>query len=261
MVDSRRQLATPKDLSTGLILGRGTGSIGGSEKAEYGEAWMRICLRLRVELGEEVFSSWLRCLELEGVSDGHAQLSVPTKFLQSWIRSHYGDRILFTLAAEFPAVKRISIDVRSSTRPAIARAAAGNADLRPCSVMDTARERTAIPVAAISPAGSPQSAILHSKRSALSSRDEEGLAGSPLDRRLTFANFLVGSSNQLAHAAAQRVAFAPAGEPLHYNPLYFHASANRNCFQGKAAGDRYLCDRRYPIPPGQVDPARVLSYA
>jgi chromosomal replication initiator protein len=224
MVDSRRQLASPKDLSAGLILGRGAASTCGSDKAEYAEAWMRICLRLRAELGEEVFSSWFRCLELEGVSDGDALLSVPTKFLQSWIRSHYADRLLFTLAAEFPAVKRVSINVRSSARPAIARAAAGDGDLRPCSIVDTARERNSIQVAAVASAVTSQSATPHSKRPLLSSRDDEALTGSPLDRRLTFANFLVGSSNQLAHAAAQRVAFAAAGEPLHYNPLYFHAS-------------------------------------
>jgi chromosomal replication initiator protein len=45
-----------------------------------------------------------------------------------------------------------------------------------------------------------------------------------LDRRLIFSNFLVGSSNQLAHAAAQRIASAAPGDPLLFNPLYLHAS-------------------------------------
>ena len=50
------------------------------------------------------------------------------------------------------------------------------------------------------------------------------LSGSPLDRRLIFSNFLVGASNQLAHAAAQRLALAAPGDPLLFNPLYLHAS-------------------------------------
>ncbi len=54
--------------------------------------------------------------------------------------------------------------------------------------------------------------------------DAEIIAGSPLDRRLNFSNFLVGKSNQLAHAAAQRVASMAPDEPLLYNPLYLHAS-------------------------------------
>lgn len=225
MVESRRQLSRPEDLSAGLVLGRGTVIPGGSDKAEHGEAWMRICLRLRAELGEEVFSSWLRCLELDAVSGGDAYLSVPTKFLQSWIRSHYGDRILFTLAAELPAVKRVSINVRTSARPAAAREGAGISGLRPCNSADKAPDANPKAGSPLPAAVIPQTAILPTMRPAYpSSRDEEALTCSPLDRRLTFANFLVGSSNQLAHAAAQRVAVAAQGEPLHYNPIYFHAS-------------------------------------
>src|ERR1700730_12688456 len=222
MADARRQISNLRDLGEGLFSRVGLGGGGG---AGNGEAWMRICLRLRAELGEEVFLSWFRCLELDGLSDEDAYLSVPTKFLQSWIRSHYADRILLTLAGEFPAVKRISINVRSSARPAIARAAGGLPNLSSCSITDPARGRNKTPIAPVSPVGTPGSAMGHPKRPNLSqSSEEEALAGSPLDRRLTFANFLVGSSNQLAHAAAQRIAFAAVGEPLHYNPLYLHAS-------------------------------------
>src|ERR1700737_3868169 len=198
MADSRRQISNPKDLGERLFSRGGAGAGGG---ADNGEAWMRICLRLRAELGEEVFSSWFRCLELDGLSDEDANLSVPTKFLQSWIRSHYADRILLTLAGEFPAVKRISINVRSSARPAIARAAGGIPNLSPCSIMDPPRGRNQTPIAPVSPVGTPGSAMGHPKRSILSqSGEEDALTGSPLDRRLTFANFLVGSSNRLPPA-------------------------------------------------------------
>jgi chromosomal replication initiator protein len=46
--------------------------------------------------------------------------------------------------------------------------------------------------------------------------------GSPLDRRLNFASFLVGKSNALAFAAADRIASTPGATAL-YNPLYIHA--------------------------------------
>jgi chromosomal replication initiator protein len=86
------------------------------------EAWMRICRRLRLELGEDVFSSWFGCLELDALSGEDACLSVPTKFLKSWIQSHYTDKILQALVSEFPTIKRVSVNVRSSTRPAPPRA-------------------------------------------------------------------------------------------------------------------------------------------
>jgi len=83
---------------------------------------MRFCRRLRTELGEDVFSSWFGCLELDALSGRDAYLSVPTKFLKKWILFHYADRILAALASEFPAVKRVSINVRSSVRQVSAHA-------------------------------------------------------------------------------------------------------------------------------------------
>ncbi len=44
-------------------------------------------------------------------------------------------------------------------------------------------------------------------------------AGSPLDSRLTFDSFVVGKPNELAHAAARRVA---EGGPVSFNPLFLY---------------------------------------
>ena len=82
----------------------------------HGEAWARTCRRLRAELGEAVYSSWLARLELVRIESGVAHLSVPTKFLKSWIQSHYTDRIRLILASEFGAVDRLNVEVRSSMK-------------------------------------------------------------------------------------------------------------------------------------------------
>ncbi len=50
------------------------------------------------------------------------------------------------------------------------------------------------------------------------------MTGSPLDRRYTFENFLVGQSNAFAHAAVQQVARMRADDKPIYNPLYLHAA-------------------------------------
>jgi chromosomal replication initiator protein len=216
MPDLRRQISDPRDL------GETASSRGGAGK---GEAWMRIRRRLRAELGEEVFSSWFGCLELDALSDQDVYLSVPTKFLKSWIQSHYVDRILPTLASEFPAIKRVSINVRSSTRPATACATGGLPDLVAGAGTDSARGRDIASFAPSLPMGPSGVTTSSSKRPALvESCEAEGLTGSPLDRRLIFSNFIVGGSNQLAHSEAQRIAGAGPADPLLYNPLYLHAS-------------------------------------
>lgn len=221
MLEWRRQLNTTRDRSeANSPLKAGTTE----------EAWSRICRRLRAELGDDVFSSWFGRLELDGLSEANACLSVPTKFLKSWIQSHYADRILVALSSEFPEIKRLSIAVRSTTRPSSQRPSEP-ADYRQGCVerggrleksgIETACGLTAAParlemksVSAQTPDPGSLTPVDHS----------EALNGSPLDRRLNFSNFLVGRSNQLAHAAAQSVAFAAPDESLLYNPLYLYAS-------------------------------------
>ena len=179
--------------------------------------WNKVCRRLRAELGEDVFMSWFGRLELDGMVDGTAHLSVPTKFLKSWIQSHYTDRLLSVLHDEFPEITRLSIEVRSSSRSGpnrLPRAAEPqpetNAALRPYPGQEISQSAAH--------AEKPKASGL------CDAGDGDALTGSPLDRRLNFASFLVGRSNQLAHAAAQRVAAAGPSEPLLYNPLYIHAS-------------------------------------
>src|SRR5579864_4734336 len=88
--------------------GRGAGS------PPLGEAWRRCCDRLRAEVGDAVFSSWFGSLTLESVGSGQARLSVPTRFLKSWIVTHYAGRVASALNAEVGPVGQILISVRSS---------------------------------------------------------------------------------------------------------------------------------------------------
>ena len=67
------------------------------------EAWERVRRRLRAELGEDVFSSWFARLELAGILEGVAYLTVPTRFLKSWLEAHYAERLRLNCAAELPA--------------------------------------------------------------------------------------------------------------------------------------------------------------
>ncbi|MFN3890071.1 MAG: chromosomal replication initiator protein DnaA [Beijerinckiaceae bacterium] len=182
------------------------------EPARLNAAWARVCQRLRAEFGEDVYSSWFARLELDRVEGGIAYCSVPTKFLKSWIQSHYNDRLAPVVSAELPDVRSVSIDVR-----AVARRPAGRA------------EAHLVPATTPRPEESggtrvPPLRVEASVSSPLHGVEDNGLIGAPLDRRFTFDAFLVGDSNRLAHAAALRIANASAHEPAQYNPLYIHAS-------------------------------------
>lgn len=179
------------------------------------DIWARVKRRLRAELGEDIFASWFGRLELDAVVDGCAYLTVPTRFLKSWIESHYTDRVLTLYRAEAKNVERVMIGVRSTT------GREGTAQRR---LIEAAARPTAGPGASPAPVSAPAA---HEAKPVLPPHHEErsdasDLGGAPLDPRLTFESFIVGRSNALAHAAADRVAHAQNGQAI-YNPLYLHA--------------------------------------
>ena len=49
------------------------------------ERWLRVKQRLRAEVGDDIFSSWFARMDLDSIEDNVVQLSVPTRFLKSWI--------------------------------------------------------------------------------------------------------------------------------------------------------------------------------
>ncbi|MCX7295448.1 MAG: chromosomal replication initiator protein DnaA [Hyphomicrobiales bacterium] len=171
------------------------------------ESWLRVKARLRAEVGDDVFSSWFARMDLEQLADGVVRLSVPTRFLKSWIQSHYAERVLACWQAEQEQVGRIELIVRSAVLKTTVQPKP-KAELMAAS--DGARSfnngaGTGRPMSAGDPG-------VH-----------EALGGSPLDARLTFDSFVVGRSNTLAQAAARQVAAARRGDPVMFNPLYIHA--------------------------------------
>jgi chromosomal replication initiator protein len=184
---------------------------------------------LRAEVGDDVYSSWFARMDLEGMDDATVRLSVPTRFLKSWIQSHYAERVLACWQAEQSTVGRIELTVRSGVLRSLAVKPAAEPAVAP-------REHRELRFSGSEPRGigSPLSTA------------HEALGGSPLDPRLSFETFLVGRSNTLAHAAAKQVAAARRSDPVMFNPLYIHAGVGLGkthllhsiTWAGNAAGER-----------------------
>jgi chromosomal replication initiator protein len=172
------------------------------------ERWLRVKSRLRTEVGEDIFSSWFARMELEGIDADTVRLSVPTRFLKSWIQSHYGERVLACWTAEEPSLRRIDVAVRTAVIRSNSMPAKGPEAAAPTrEIRDHKLSGAADPRGHATPLSS----------------NHEALGGSPLDPRLSFDTFVVGRSNTLAHAAAKQVAVARRGDPVMFNPLYIHA--------------------------------------
>src|SRR4051795_13438318 len=95
------------------------------------DRWSRVKGRLRTSVGEDVYSSWFARMDLEAVQPESVHLSVPTRFLKSWIQAHYAERVLSCWQAEMPEVERVDLTVRTAMRCAApAKEAAAPVEVR-----------------------------------------------------------------------------------------------------------------------------------
>jgi len=165
--------------------------LGRSVDPRVSAQWARVRGVLRSEVGEAAYKSWLKPLTLIEVANGSVRIAVPTRFMRDWVVSHYADRLRGLWRDENPAISGIDIVVQTHAEPLRDQPAAEPA-----------------PPAAVS-ARSPAAAATESDL------ENEG----ELDPRYTFENFIVGKPNELAYAAARRVADSPTAV---YNPLFLY---------------------------------------
>lgn len=153
------------------------------------EAWGRVREALVKRIGKNNYVSWIEPLRLAELSEGVARFEVPTTFFGDWVTRNFSDHILAHLNAEGQAVGRVEFFV-----PARAVSDQGSAN----------------------DSGKP---VRAAKLQVRPRPSDEELPGATLDGRFTFDSFVVGKPNELAHAAARRVA---EGGPVSFNPLFLY---------------------------------------
>ena len=172
------------------------------------ELWARVKKRLWASVGEDVYNSWFARLELEEIDEDLAHLSVPTRFLCSWIMSNYQDRITEAFQSEDQEIQTLRITVRVNGKVETKSASRGNDE--------QATEKA--PVQAV-----PATIRTGAKHNARV-RQGDALSGSALDPKLTFETFVGGTANEMALGAAKQVAQAVCQNTVMFNPVYIHSS-------------------------------------
>ena len=149
------------------------------------DTWGQVQDELLKTVGKNNYKNWIEPLEFSDMNGGVATFLVPTNFMGDWVARNFGDQILQQLSRAGAKVNRVEFNVpKFPTRPAGA------------------------PVAASAPKPPRKSAVPNGD-----------LPGAPLDVRFTFDSFVVGKPNELAHAAARRVA---EGDAVAFNPLFLY---------------------------------------
>ena len=157
--------------------------------------WANVRGKLRSELGEAAFKSWVKPLTLVGVENGQVKMTVPTRFIRDWILSRYGDRLLSFWKEENPHIRTMEVAIAAAP---VKKADAGE--------MDGSEEFAN---------GADDMDINESPEAV----NDLSRITSKLDPRFTCENFVVGKPNELAFAAARRVADS---EAVPFNPLFLY---------------------------------------
>ena len=154
------------------------------------ETWDKVKNRLRKELGDTLYRSWLKPLKLKNINKNTIIFSAETSLVRDRVERQYTDRIISIWSAERPGIDNVEVSVEDDQHSKI-------------SSLSNIKNKS-------HKAGSPKNTRITSK---------EDILISSLDKRLTFENFVVGTPNELAFAAAKRVAEA---DFVPFNPLFLY---------------------------------------
>ncbi|HXG41074.1 MAG TPA: chromosomal replication initiator protein DnaA [Candidatus Limnocylindrales bacterium] len=148
------------------------------------QVWKAALGELQVSLSPANYETWLRDTRLVDVEDNRFRIGVPNGFAKDWLETRYRSLISQTLAR----IVGYSVQIEFVVVPGDERGANG-------------------PAALVAPVRVEPTRV-----------GGEGGATN-LNPRYTFANFIVGSANRLAHAASLSVAERPGHA---YNPLFLY---------------------------------------
>jgi chromosomal replication initiator protein len=158
---------------------------------EVEKFWKAVVGRLQSSLGGAAVDTWIVPLSVDRLENEVLYINAPNMFLRDWVQNNYANKILYSCTQENENIKAIEISVMEAQ----------------------SRECSALPD--VEPAQLPT--VVPEKI-----KFEEHLDFCiPLDPKLTFDNFVVGKPNELAYAAALRIA---ESEQVAFNPLFLYGS-------------------------------------
>jgi chromosomal replication initiator protein len=163
------------------------------------ELWKKVLHVLREEVNPQIFNTWFEPLSPVEMDDSNLVLETPHSFIRDWIEENY----VATLSRTVQGLsgKNISVQIRVNEQASVE----DHGKLDP-----PERDSDQIREAVLS----APTTVDH-----VATKDGQPANNGGLNPIYTFDSFVVGSSNQFAHAAALAVAEHPARS---YNPLFVY---------------------------------------
>ncbi len=160
-----------------------------SPEPVWAEIWTTVREKLRQDLGQGIFDTWIAPLSLAGAADGQVRLSAPRRFIRDYVAQHHAQRIERQFQSVTSFFTGLEILVAPESRASMQTKAAP-AFTRPAAGLNLGQ----VPGAALKTSGGSL----------------QGLWDRQPDPAMSFGSFVVGGSNEFGFRCAQR--FAESGE-------------------------------------------------
>ena len=157
------------------------------------------------------FEQWFSGVQFDGMTDGIVSLRARDEFVREWVDQHFLPTLVDFLRSQTGWSVQVAWCVGGALERPIAMGAMAAADAAPASQ----RVPSSVPYTT-----TPSTPPASFERERADRAPRERAPAAPiegLNPKYTFANFVVGPSNQLAHAAASAAA---GGEGRRHNPLF-----------------------------------------
>ena len=150
--------------------------------------WKAVQSTMRQKLGQDIFDSWLKKIELIEEFNNYVLISVSTRFIRDWITSRYLDQILQIIKEHKKNIIRIEFVIENNNE-------------KSKSFENNLEEKS-------------ESALKNN----VSFIKESFFQYNRIDPNKNFDNFITGPTNKLAFEASKKV----SQDISHYNPLYLY---------------------------------------
>lgn len=179
--------------------------------------WERICSRLKIEVGEVEYRTWLQQITLGGIEEDELTLYLPTRFLRDWVRSQYNSKLNQLWNSELSQIRRVELALSAPAEITItpSEATITNEEIAPAQTISE-------DIATSKPAKKQKASPVVTTTTSTDTKEEESRlpTQTQLDPRFTFDNFIVGKPNEFAYACSRRVAERPSSPG--FNPLFLY---------------------------------------
>lgn len=162
-----------------MVNSEGTASAVDRVTTPQGNPWEEIKARLASRIPRRAYEDWVMRTAFDGSDGSLLRVSVPDQVTKEWMEQEYGDDVRQSIRELNLGVETVVYKPTGKAFPSTGASGNGDSSSEPVFAAPTTQ----------------------------------------LNQRFRFDNFVVGSSNQFAHAAARAVASSPSRS---YNPLFLY---------------------------------------